>query len=189
MTYQCTGSWTTAIGGSLLGLALVAMGSMPAAAQEVYRTVAEDGSVSFSDVSSAGAQTLTLPSFAADEEALVRQRQVIEQQLLVAKALEESRLARVAARARRLDALAAMQAAAVRADQLREQEVERPRYVGGVLWRGHWSGTHGYWRGRHPGHPGARPPYPSHPVAPPPAGHPNRPPSQKVRFPWPAGGN
>lgn len=100
-----------------------------AVAQEVYRTVSADGVVTFSDQASVGAERLVLPGVAgADKSALAAQQALIEQQLEVARVLEESRLAREDARIRRLEAQAAQQPQTV------YYPVAQPsRYVGGLV--------------------------------------------------------
>lgn len=140
-------------------------------AQTVYRNVSDSGVVSFSDVATEGAERLELSAAPVRENAQVAQQALIEQQLAVAKALEESRLARAEARTKRLQALAAVQPRTVY-----YREVDRTRYVGG------------YWGGRpphkpgYPGHPGypSHPGHPSLPIEPPPN---VRPPSRPVPFP------
>ena len=87
-----------ALAGTLLLLAA------PGLAQTVYRHVDENGVVSFSDVATEGAESLTLAVSEPPEDALSNQQALIEQQLSVAKALEESRLAREDARTRRIEA-------------------------------------------------------------------------------------
>ena len=128
----------------------------PAVAQTVYRHVDENGVVSFSDVATEGAETLTLEVSAPREEAFTEQQALIDQQLAVAKALEESRLAREEARIRRLEAQANTQPQTVY-----YREADRTRYVGG-RWGWGWPGYPS-----HPGHPG-HPGKPVHPIEPPP---------------------
>ena len=133
------------IGQSVL-LALLFI-SMPTLAQTVYKHVDENGVVSFSDVATDGAESMTLEVRAPNENALDEQQALIEQQLTVAKALEESRLAREDARTRRIEAQAKSQPKTVY-----YREEDRNRYVGG-RWGWGW-----------PGHPGK----PVHPIEPPP---------------------
>lgn len=150
-----------ALAGTLLLLAA------PGLAQTVYRHVDENGVVSFSDVATEGAESLTLAVSEPPEDALSNQQALIEQQLSVAKALEESRLAREDARTRRIEAQAKSQPQTVY-----YREDDRRRYVGG---RWGW-GYPGY--PIYPGHPGY-PGKPVHPIAPPP----ERPPTRPVPFP------
>jgi hypothetical protein len=119
-------------------------------AQTVYRNVDENGVVSFSDVETEGAESMTLEVTAPRENALDEQQALIEQQLTVAKALEESRLAREESRIRRLEAQARSQPQTVY-----HREEDRRRYTGG-RWGWGWPG--------YPGHPGK----PVHPIEPPP---------------------
>jgi hypothetical protein len=161
--------------GALLVMLLVAAG--PLSAREVFRAEDENGVVSFSDVASPGAEVILLASAQVREDTFARQQRIIEQQLSVAKSLEESRLAREAARTRRLEALAN-----ARPRTVYYREPDRTRFVGGV-YRHHW--RPGYpWK---PGHPGVRPPHPSLPIEPPPGGggHGTRlnPPSRTVPLP------
>jgi hypothetical protein len=158
----------------------------PASAQEVFKTVNEDGVVSFTDFAVPGAERLDIEPIAADPEGaeassrLIEQqlevaKSLIEQQLEVAKSLEESRLARRRAETERRVALAASQ------PQTIYYPVERDTGFWG------WPG-YGYRPGRPPWRPGVRPPYrpgyPAHPIAP---GHPRppaaRPPSQSRPLP------
>ncbi len=131
--------------------------STPTLAQTVYRHVDENGVVSFSDVETEGAETMTLEVSAPPENALDAQQALIEQQLTVARALEESRLAREEARIRRLEAQVRSQPQTVY-----YREDDRTRYVGG-RWAWGW-----------PGYP-VRPGRPAHPIAPPPQAPETRP--------------
>jgi hypothetical protein len=149
-------------------LALIVL-CLPAAAgaQTVYRHVDENGVISFSDVETDGAEVMDLEVATVRESAMAEQRELIDQQLAVAKALEESRLAREDARTRRLEALAAVQPKTVY-----YREADRTRYV---------DGSWGYWgrpgwpnRPGHPGYPG-HPGKPVHPIEPPPDAPPSRP--------------
>jgi len=139
--------------------------SLPAVAgaQTVYRHVDENGVVSFSDVETDGAEVMDLEVAAVREGAMVEQREMIDQQLAVAKVLEESRLAREDARTRRLEALAAQP------ETVYYREEDRSRHVGGS-W-GYWGRPGWPNRPGHPGHPGK----PVHPIAPPPEFPPSRP--------------
>jgi hypothetical protein len=141
----------------LLLVTLAGMGEV--AAGEIYRTVDENGVVGFSDVSSEGAVRMEIPETQVSEERFVRQQAVIDQQLAVARSLEESRLAREAARIRRLEALAA-----ARPDTVIYQQPVETRYAGGV-YRRHWRYWPGYGRPIRPGHPG-KPGHPANPVHP-----------------------
>ena len=138
---------------AVLGLILLPSAAL---AQTVYRHVDEDGLVSFSDVATEGAESLTLEVSEPRENAFDEQQALIEQQLTVAKALEESRLAREDARTRRIEAQAKSQPQTVY-----YREDDRRRYVGGG-----WG-----WWGGYPGHPGK----PVHPIEPPPQKPPTRP--------------
>ena len=143
--------------------------------QDVFRSTDEHGVVSFSDIETQGAERLILaqaPVQAPDQESsIAHQQAIIDQQLAVAKSLEDSRLARLDARTRRLEALAAAQP-----QTIYYREPDRIRYVGGYWNR--W----GYGPG-HPGRPGVHPPRPVHPIAPPPGGGSRlNPPSRKVPF-------
>lgn len=156
---------------------MIAWASAAAAAQTVYRSVDENGVVSFSDVASNGAERLELSPVPVREDAQIEQQALIEQQLTVARSLEESRLAREEARTKRLQALAAAQPRTVY-----YREADQYRYPGGQ-WR-YWDGGHGPWfphrppphRPDWPGHPGS----PTQPIEPPPAVHP---PGRPVPFP------
>jgi hypothetical protein len=136
--------------------------SNPGQAQTIYRHVDENGVVSFSDVQTEGSQSMTLEVREPRENAFDEQQALIEQQLTVAKALEESRLAREDARTRRIEAQAksAPQTVYYRED-------DRRRYVGGRWgWGPGYPGLPGF-----PGHPGK----PVHPIEPPPEVPPTRP--------------
>ncbi len=153
---------TTFIASLVLLLAL----APPAGAQTVYRHVDENGVVSFSDVETEGAETVELAVPEVRETALAEQQALIDQQLSVARALEESRLAREDARTRRLEALAAAQP-----ETVYYREADRNRWV---------SGGWGYWgRPGWPGHPGK----PVHPIEPPLRPQPEPPPSRPVPLP------
>jgi hypothetical protein len=149
--------------GSLKGVWTVALllTSTPVLGQTVYRHVDENGIVSFSDVETEGAETMTLEVSAPRERAFDEQQALIDQQLAAAKALEESRLAREDARIRRLEAQAKSQPKTVY-----YRDDDRRRYVGG---RWGWPGYP-----VHPGHPG-HPGKPVHPIEPPPELPPSRP--------------
>lgn len=134
--------------------------------ETVYRHVDENGVVSFSDVHTEGDETLELDVPEVREDALAERQALIDQQLSVAKALEESRLAREDARTRRLEALAASEPKTVY-----YREEDRTRYVGG-----RWN----YWDAPgFPGHPGK----PVHPIEPPIEPPPAKPPGRPVPFP------
>ena len=159
---------------SRLAAAAVALSlAAPLAAQEIFRTEDEHGVVSFSDVAAPGAEVLTFASAPVAADTFDRQQRIIDQQLAVAKALEESRLAREAARTERLRALANSRPPVVYVQ-------ERTRYLGGFkryLWHPGYPG--------HPGKPGVRPPHPVHPIEPPGGDHRSRlnPPSRTVPLP------
>lgn len=134
-----------------------------ASAQNVYRSVDENGVVTFSDVATEDAVRVELPAPVVRENALAEQRSLIEQQLEVAKALEASRLAREASRTERLEALAAS-----RPDTTYYREEDQAGLQSGSWFftSGFWNG--GRWPGNWPGHrPGHRPPRPEHPIEPP----------------------
>ncbi|MEM8767333.1 MAG: DUF4124 domain-containing protein [Pseudomonadota bacterium] len=142
-----------------------------AAAQEVFRSVDENGVVTFSDVESDDAERLELPEPVVRENAEAEQAARIEQTLAVAKSLEESRLAREEARTERLKAKAESQPRTVY-----YREDDRARYTGRWGW--------GYWPGHRPWPPGGKPypPGPVHPIEPPPGGG-YPPPSRPVPLP------
>lgn len=154
-------------GGTAIAAATLAglLAAAPAAAEEIYRHVDADGVTSFSDVPVPDAQRLELNAPPPAEGGAARARETIEQQLSVAKALEESRLAREKARAELLQARAA-----ARPRTVVYYPVERTVYGGGYV-GGYWRPGHGLRPGK-PGHrperPGYRPPYfhPVHPLVP-----------------------
>jgi hypothetical protein len=82
---------------TLLVLSALARAEVPG--QEVFVTTGEHGEVSFSDVSTPGAERRTLPAIERDDDALAELDRRIQQTLDVARVLEESRLAREKARA------------------------------------------------------------------------------------------
>ena len=161
--------------GWLFALLLVLPCALSTNAQEVFKTVNEDGVASFTDFPVPGAERLDVEPIAADPAGAEASNRLIEQQLEVAKSLEESRLARHRAETERRAALAASQ------PQTIYYPVERDTGFWG------WPG-YGYRPGRPPWRPGVRPPYrpgyPAHPIAPghgrPPA---VRPPSQSRPLP------
>ena len=136
-------------------------------AEQVYRSVDEHGVASFTDYPVPGAQEIALDPVPANAERARASAAMIEQQLEVAKALEDSRLARRKAETEREAVRAASQ------PQTIYYPVERDT---GGYWG--WPG-YGYRPPHRPGHPGVRPPYrPGHPgVRPPfkPVVPPNRP--------------
>lgn len=144
-------------------LAVLPFCSVPILAQTVYRHVDENGVVTFSDVAMEGAESMTLEVSEPPAGAFDDQQALIEQQLAVAKALEESRLAREDARTRRLEAQARSQPQTVY-----YREADRQRYVGG-RWGWGWPGYPS-----HPGYPG-HPGKPVHPIVPPPEAPDTRP--------------
>lgn len=158
-------------------LAVMVMAAVPVAGstQTIYRSVDENGVVSFSDVETDGAQHLQIVPAPVRENAQQEQQALIEQQLTVAKSLEESRLARDAARTKRIEALAAVQPKTVY-----YREADRTRYVGGSWGWGHRPGYPGY--PSHPIYPG-RPPGPVHPPVHPIEPPHVRPPSRPIPFP------
>lgn len=112
---------------TLIAIVLLGSGSGWAAesSQEVFMTTGAHGETSFSDVAEPGAQriVLTTPEPLEDSIAAIQRR--IEQALTVAEALEDSRLAREAARAEARERAAVRQAA-----QAPPQVVYEDRYVG-----------------------------------------------------------
>ncbi len=142
------------LSGALFALLCLAT---PALSQTVFKHVDENGVVSFSDVETEGAESMTLTVSEPPANAQQEQQALIEQQLTVAKALEESRLAREDARTRRMEAQAKAQPKTVY-----YREEDRNRYWGGG-WGWGWSG--------HPRPPGR----PVHPIAPPPSAPDSRP--------------
>jgi hypothetical protein len=136
-------------------LTLGLLSSMATSAQEVYRSE-QGGIVSFSDVATAGAERLVLPSNPVADETLARQQAIIDQQLAVASALETSRLAREAARTRRLEAQAQ-----ARPQTVYYREQDQTRYIGG-FYHNRWDSGSGH----KPWHPGGLP-RPVHPIGPP----------------------
>lgn len=133
--------------------------------QSVYRRVDEHGVVSFTDFPVPGGERLHMEPVPAGPSPADASQRLIDQQLAVAKALEDSRLARQAAQTQRLAALAASR------PQTIYYEVPRQTSYAG-----------GYYRyrnpryGHHPGRPGYRPGRPHHPVTPPHRpGNPGRP--------------
>ena len=75
-----------------------------ASADVFYRTTGEYGEQSFSDINSPGATRLEVHAPSVDLARIAEQRAMVEQQWMVANALEESRLARESAAAKRLAA-------------------------------------------------------------------------------------
>jgi hypothetical protein len=146
-------------------------------AQEVYISTDDQGVASFTDFPVPGAQVVVLETIPADPEQALTSQEMIDQQLAVAKSLEESRLAREKAYTERLEALAAGR------PQTYYYPVERDITYWGVPGYGYWPGNPGRppWR---PGYrpPGLRPPHhrppgPSQPIEPGP------PPSQSRPMP------
>ncbi len=134
----------------------------PALGQDVYRVVDADGVASFSDFPVDGAERVHVQTTGVSSDAASASEQLIRQQLEVAKALEESRLARQEAQTRRLQALAASRPQTV------YYEVPRQTVYGGY-WRP-WRPGHGY----RPGYgyrPGNRPGYGHRPGRPGKPGH------------------
>jgi len=165
MQYGCNRNCWRLLDGPLapgcLRLLAVLMVFVPGvgAAEEIYRTVSADGVASFTDFPVPGAEVLEVDPVPANAQRAEDSARLIEQQLEVAKALEESRLARRKAETDRQAALAASQ------PQTIYYPVERDT--------GYW-GWPGYGfrpgAGHRPGRPGVRPPYrpgyPSQPIAP-----------------------
>ena len=176
-------------------MAVLLFAALPGWAGDIYRSVDAQGVVSFSDVNTPEAVPVMLdtPQPGNAAQTAEQQQKIIDQQLQVAAALEASRLAREAARLRRIEVLASAQPRAV---VVPESET---RYVGGYgysqrAWRpGYQPGYPGYpgrpghpGRPDHPGRPG-HPGQPVHPVEPAtPEGGGHNPSSYRMRFP--AGG-
>jgi len=155
------------------------------AAEEIYRHVDADGVTSFSDVPVPEAERVQLNPPPPAEGGAAAAREMIELQLSVAKALEESRLAREKAEAELLEARAA-----ARPRTVVYYPVERTVYGGGYL-GGYWWPGYGPRPGRpehRPDRPDHRPPQfrPVHPVVPerpPSPGRPDhQPPSRSRTF-------
>jgi len=142
----------------LLALVLI-MVPGAGAAEEIYRSVSADGVASFTDFPVPGAEVLEVDPVPANAQRAQDSARLIEQQLEVAKALEQSRLARRKAETDRQAALAASQ------PQTIYYPVERDTGYWGWPGYGFRPGV-----GHRPGHPGVRPPYrpgyPSQPIAP-----------------------
>jgi hypothetical protein len=172
----------------LAAVFITLMATSALAAEQVYRSVDEDGVASFTDYPVPGAEPIDVNPVPANADRAKASAAMIEQQLSVAKALEDSRLARRKAETERAAARAASQ------PQTIYYPVERNT---GGYWG--WPG-YGYrppHRPEHPiarppyrpGHPGVRPPFkpvvpPSTPIAPGPwrPGH-SKPPSQPRPLP------
>ena len=166
---------------------LVLTGTTAMAAEQVFRSVDEDGVASFTDYPVPGAEEIAVDPVPANADRAKASAAMIEQQLEVAKALQDSRLARRKAETER---------AAVRAAS-QPQTIYYPveRNTGG-FWG--WPG-YGYRPPHQPGHPGVRPPHrperpnvrppfkpvvpPSRPVAPGPWRPGHSPPSQSRPLP------
>lgn len=147
------------------GLLLVLLAIMPVAAvaEEIYRTTSEDGVASFTDYPVPGAEVLSVDPVPANAQRAEDSTRLIAQQLEVANALEESRLARRKAETDRQAALAASQPQTV------YYPVERDTGYWGSPGYGFRPG-YGHRPGHRPGRPGINPPYrpgyPSQPIAP-----------------------
>lgn len=159
-------------------------------AEEIYMTTDDNGVTSFTDFPVSGAQIIDVDPIAADPEQAATSQALIDQQLSVANALEESRLAREKARTERLAALAASQ------PQTIYYPVERDIGYWGSPAYGYWPGYPGNRPGyrppgfRPPGFrppafrpPGHRPPVPEHPMEPGGPGQPGQAPSQSRPMP------
>ena len=152
--------------------ALTLVTTVALSAEQVYRTVDEQGVASFTDYPVPGAEEIAVDPVPANADRAKASAAMIEQQLEVAKALEDSRLARRRAETER---------AAVRAAS-QPQTIYYPveRNTGGYWgWPGYGYRPRPPHRPEHPiarppyqpGHPGVRPPFkpvvpPSQPVAP-----------------------
>jgi len=167
----------------LLGGLLFALSAISGMAEEIYMTTDEDGVTSFTDFPVPDAQVIAIEPIAADPTQAKASQELIEQQLAVAKSLEDSRLAREKARTERLAALAASQPRTI------YYPVERDIGYWGSPGYGFWPGSGpvrpGY---RPPGYrpPGFRPPRPPGPSLPDEPGSPDRPgqpPSQSRPMP------
>jgi len=138
-------------------LVSVALSAPVVLAEEVYMSTDADGVTSFTDYPVPGAETVELEPVVVNSEQVLASQEMINQQLAVAKALEESRLAREQAETERLKALAAMQ----------PQTIFYPVERDVVYWPypGYRPGHPGY-RPPGPRPPGYRPPRPEHPIHP-----------------------
>lgn len=95
-----------------------------ATAQEVFVSTGSHGEISFSDVAEPGAERIVVEAAPPREDALAELQRRIDQTLSVADALEESRLAREAARSE-------ARARAAEREALRPpQVIYQDRYVG-----------------------------------------------------------
>lgn len=106
-------------------LMLMLFGSAGAAGQTVYRTVAPDGAVTFSDRPGPDAVAIDLPSIDVSEARIDAARAAVEDMLKVAGLLEASRLRREQLRSERA---LVREALWLEADRVRLAEIERPRY-------------------------------------------------------------
>lgn len=89
----------------LIAAIVPGLGLLPLANADVfYRTTGEYGEQSFSDINSPGATRLEVHAPSVDRARIAEQRAMVEQQWMVANALEESRLARESVAAKRLAA-------------------------------------------------------------------------------------
>lgn len=159
----------------LLGFPLGSLLFAPAGlAEEIFMTMDENGVTSFTDFPVPGARVIEIDPIIVNPEAALSSQERIEQQLAVARALQDSRLAREQARTERLAALAASQ------PQTIFYPVERNIGFWGSPGYGFWPG-HRPPGSRPPRPPGHRPPGPSEPIAP---GDPGgQPPSQSRPMP------
>lgn len=113
---------------TLIGIVILA-GAAPVSAagssQEVYVSTGAHGETVFSDVARPGAERIVLETPPRQEDAMAEVQRRIEQTLAVANDLQDSRLAREAARAERRERAAARAAA-----QQPPQVVYQDRYAG-----------------------------------------------------------
>jgi hypothetical protein len=140
-------------GPAVLAAALAVMlAPAPVSAEEIYRYVDEQGVTSFSDVPLPDAERVQLNAPPPSVGGAAAARAMIELQLAVAKALEESRLAREKAQAELLEARAASRPRTVVYYPL-ERTVYGGGYLGGYWWPGY---------GHRPDRPDHRPDHPDH---------------------------
>jgi len=115
---------STALTGMVILTGAAAL-SAAESSQEVYVSTGAHGETVFSDVARPGAQRIVLEAPPRQEDTMAEVQRRIEQTLAVANDLQESRLAREAARAERRERAAAREAA-----RQPPQVVYQDRYVG-----------------------------------------------------------
>ena len=147
-----------------LGFLLAAISAPAALAGEVYKSTDANGVTSFTDYPVPGAETVELEPVTVDPEQQLAGQAMIDQQLAVARALEESRLKRQQAETERLKALAAARPQTIFYPV--EREITLWPHSGYGPWRPGYRPPGNRPPGfRPPGHrpPGHRPPGPSDP--------------------------